>query len=103
MRQPSLSISVHHDVTNTSRYFRLKSIAQACVVGIPTVQLFCRKSGGRAESNNAGYVFRAAPPFAFLMTTYILWRQSDTSSHVERSCSLRRIKLMRRDRQKITA
>src|SRR6266850_1521106 len=103
MRQPSLSISVHHDVTNTSRYFRLKSIAQPCVVGIPTVQLFCRKSGGRAESNNAGYVFRTAPPFTFLMATYVLRRQSNTSSHIERSGSLRRIKLVRRDRQKIAA
>src|ERR1700730_5485735 len=103
MRQPSLSISVHHDVANPSRYFRLESIPQLSVVGSPTNQVFTGKSGSGAESNNGCHVFRAAPPFALLMATDILRRQSDTSSDIERSCSLRRIKLMRRDREKITA
>ena len=57
--------------------------------------------GGFAEGDDAGYILRAAAPFAFLTTAHEQRRKADTLADVERANTLRRMHFVPAEAEKI--
>src|SRR5918911_980677 len=66
-------------------------------------QLFAREARGLAEGDDAEDGFRAGAPLALLMAPDVLRDEAHAAPHEERARALRRVKLVGRHREKVTA
>src|SRR5712691_12881265 len=103
MRQTLFGIAVENDLADIRGNLLLKSIAQALSVFVAFGHFALGEFGRRAKRDDVGDGFSAAPPLSLLMTTDLLRSQAHSFANKQRAGSFRRVDLVRRKRNQITA